>query len=186
MKASDCSLALREVSEEPVVAINSGAVFHYCLQTGADTIISDSYTLMWRDVKRGRNGAECPSVLATDNRSTWEGRGWCCKHGLISYITSFASKYASHNFTPYAESHNLLFHSMTRWYQHHQSAAFPQKASYYFRSFGLFISIGRITSWLVSTHGHIIGDNHLHSRVADRALWQEKGWAAVFISLKLE
>lgn len=51
----------------------------------------------------------------------------------------------------YAESHNLLFHSATHWYQHHQSAAFLQKASYYFRSVRLFSSIDG-TFHELSTH----------------------------------
>lgn len=33
------------------------------------------------------------------------------------------------------------------------------------------------------THRHMIGDNHLHSRAADRAIWHEDGWAAIFIRL---
>lgn len=51
----------------------------------------------------------------------------------------------------YAEGDNLSFHSMTHWYQHHQSAAFLQKVSYYFRSVSLFSSWGGAVCRL-STH----------------------------------
>lgn len=54
------------------------------------------------------------------------------------YHTALTSRCRFANFTQYAESHNLLFHSMTHCYQHHQSAVFLQKTSYYFRSVSLF------------------------------------------------
>lgn len=72
---------------------------------------------------------------------------------LSCHAPTSRCRFTNFNLTPpqYAESHNLLFHSMTHWYQHHQSAAGLQKAGYYFRSVSLFSSFDG-TSCELSTH----------------------------------
>lgn len=69
---------------------------------------------------------------------------------ILSVIRA-SSKCRFSSFTQCADSYNLLFHFMSHWYQHHQSAPLLQKDGYSFGSFSLFIPIDG-TSCELSAH----------------------------------